>query len=799
MLSKILNEYQFTSELYKNIIENKYCFEIVDTLTKEKRKEKFTEAIQRVAYEVNKYDNSAFDEMQEKTIQYIQAKDFSPAGGIWRAAGNKTHKISYVNCTTQAPVKDSIEEIFAQSLTHWSRIASYGQGNGIDISGLRPRGAITQNCAKASTGAVSFLSIFDAAMQVIGAENRRGATKPDIWIYHPDAEEFITCKSDITKLTSQNVSVKVDTEFINAVIENKNILMNWERKENKIYIGSKLFDDNSPGPNLSVQREINAQILFHKIAFQAWKTGEPGIEFWDQSEKYSNSNYHPDKKYHIVSTNGCSEQKLDPFNTCVLASINFYNMPLLNENWQEWLKERVEFGVRFLDNVIIAEYQENRSPHPTQREKLKEMTRIGLGFTGLYDWFIKSKLRYGSEKSISVTEKIMKVFTETAYRTSIQLGKERGSFKEFKKEWFIKSPFIKRLCQLTSLELEDFTEMRHVCCLTVAPTGTLSMLVGVGGSGCEPAFAPYLERRERTLTGEYKSHLIFDNCVINELNRKKISLTKQNAEKLVEENEWIFAAWNKKPEKNIDPLDKLKLIATLYKYIDSGISVTYNLPENARKEDIWKIYLTAWQYGLKSVTVYRDKSREGVLKNLPTDNGENISKKLKKIIAVKRPNVLSCDIHNFKLNKKNWLILIGLLENDPYEVFCGYCDANSLPENFINSEIIKRKNKKYFLKFKNIKEINLKNLLQNKPSESAITRLVSLNLRHGVDIKYIVQQLEKTEGSVTHFASAINRVLKKYIKDGTKFTGEICPNCQKSNIIYQAGCMTCADCGWSRC
>ncbi|WP_186645416.1 TSCPD domain-containing protein [Fluviispira vulneris] len=799
MLSKILDEFQFTSELYKNIIENKYCFEIEDTLTNEKRKEKFPEAIQRVAYEVNKYDISAFEEMQQKTIQYIHAKDFSPAGGIWRAAGNKSHKISYVNCTTQAPIKDSIEEIFAHSLTHWSRIASYGQGNGIDISGLRPRGARTHNCARVSTGAVSFLSIFDAAMQVIGAENRRGATKPDIWIYHPDVEEFITCKSDITQLTSQNISVKVDNKFMNAVIENKNIELSWERKENKIFLGNKLFDENSPGPNLSIKREVTAQSLFQKITFQAWNTGEPGIEFWDHSEEFSNSNYHPNIKYHIVSTNGCSEQKLDPFNTCVLASINFYNMPLLNENWQDWLRERVEFGIRFLDNVIIAEFQENRSPHPIQREKLIEMTRIGLGFTGLYDWFIKAKIRYGSEKSISISEEIMKVFTETAYRSSIQLGKERGSFKEFKKEWFVKSPFIKRLCQLTSLKADEFTAMRHVCCLTVAPTGTLSMVVGVGGSGCEPAFAPYFERRERTLTGEYKSHLIFDNSVINELNRQKIPLTKENAEKLVEKNEWVFAAWNTNPEKNVDPIDKLKLISTLYKYIDSGISVTYNLPENALVEDIRKIFLTAWQYGLKSVTVYRDKSREGIINNIPTNTNENTSKNFQKIIAVKRPSVLTCDIHNFKLNKQNWLILIGLLENEPYEVFCGYCDKYSLPENSKNAEILKHKNQNYFLKFKNSKEINLKKLLQNAPSESAITRLVSLNLRHGVDIKYIVQQLEKTEGNITHFASAINRVLKKYIKDGTKFTGEICPNCQKSNMVHQSGCKTCMDCGWSRC
>lgn len=367
-LNPIDFKYSFISEVYKSIIENKYCFEILNKSNPIPIKESFDDAIYRVAKEVNKYDSNKEKEMIQKTIQYITCKDFSPAGGIWRAAGNPSPKVSFVNCTTQPPVKDSIENIFGDSIMTWSRIASYGQGNGIDISGLRPRGAKTNNCAKSSTGAVSFLSNYDAAMQVIGAENRRGATKPDIWVYHPDCEEFISCKADISKLTSQNISVKVDSKFMEAVKKDKNIELSWERKNNAVYIGEKLFDNNSEGPDIVFKKEIKAKDLFNKIAFQAWKTGEPGIEFWDASEYWSTSNYHPEKKYHIVSTNGCSEQKLDSFNTCILGSINFYNMPMYQENWKDWLKERVQFGIRFLDNVVIAEYTENRSSHPTQKK-----------------------------------------------------------------------------------------------------------------------------------------------------------------------------------------------------------------------------------------------------------------------------------------------------------------------------------------------------------------------------------------------------------------------------------------------
>ena len=789
-------KYEFISELYKSIIENKYCLDKFNKLKKIVEKETFDEAIIRVAKEVNKYDTVHSKEMTQKSIEYITNKDFSPAGGIWRAAGNTNSKISYVNCTTQPPVKDSIENIFGESIMNWSRIASYGQGNGIDISGLRPRGAKTNNCAKTSSGAVSFLLNYDASMQVIGSENRRGATKPDIWIYHPDCEEFISCKSDITKLTSQNISVKVDSDFMESVTQNKKIDLSWERKNNSVYVGKRLFDEDSPGPDINYKKEKNAKELFQKIAYQAWKTGEPGIEFWDISEYWSTSNYHPNKKYHIVSTNGCSEQKLDPYNTCVLASINFYNMPDYNDNWEDWLKERVQFGIRFLDNVIIAEYEENRSPHPIQKQKLKEMTRIGLGFTGLYDWFIKNRIIYSSPESISITSNILRVFSETAYRTSIALGKERGSFTEFNNEWYIKSPFIKRICQLTNLRLEEFSSIRHVCCLSIAPTGTLSMVVGTGGTGCEPSFAPYLERKERSVTGEYRSHFIYDSCVLNELKRRNLKVTKENIDSMIQSSEWVFAAWNKNPNKNVTPLHKMQLMAEIYKYIDSGISVTYNLPENTTIEDIKNIYFNAWKNQLKSVTVYRDKSRDGILSNIQNENDSNNTKKNQVMI---RPEELKCDIHYISVAKERWIVLIGLLDEKPYEVFCGLQDTIHFSQSIHKGKIVKPKKGIYYLVLEDKTSLNIKKSFKNDGSESAMTRLVSLNLRHRVDIKYVVQQLERSEGDMTTFAKAISRVLKKYIVDGCHIGGENCPNCHRDDLIRQSGCIICSHCGWSRC
>lgn len=771
-------KYEFISDFHKEIIESKYCH-IVDG-----KRETFQEAITRLAINVNKYDTKSGD-MIEKTIQYISNKDFSPAGGPWRAAGNPTHKISAVNCTTQEPVNDSIGDIF-ESIKWWSIIASYGQGNGIDISGLRPRGARTNNCAKSSTGAVSFLTCYDASMQVIGAENRRGATKPDIWIYHPDSEEYTSCKKDPTKLTSQNISVKVDDAFMEAEEKDEEIEQRWERKNGNIYVGGRLFLTNSPGPDIAFVRTIKAKDLFDKIAQAAWATGDPGLEFWSTSERFSNSNQHPNKAYHIVSTNGCSEQKLDALNTCILSSLNLYNMPMWTEQWEAWLREMVAFGIRFLDNVILMEYAEDRSPHPQQKEKLLSMPRIGLGYTGLADWFIKNKIVYGSKKSLEVAEKIMAVFAEEAYKTSIALGKERGSFREFNQEWYTQSPFVQQLCKLTNLKLEDFTHMRHVCCLSTAPTGTLSMVVSAGGSGAENLYLPSMIRKERAVTGEYREHIIYDTCVMNECKRRGIELTRENVEHMIKDNEWVFM-------NDLDAMKKIDLMSVLYKYTDSGISITYNLPKDATVNDVKKIYRYGWKKGLKSITVFRDGCKAGILQSLTTNE------KITKVEGAKRPKELPCDIQHLIVKGKEWIVLVGVLDEQPYEVFAGLKSGTDISRTHKQAKIVRKGRGEYTLELPDETKINIVKAFDYTDSESAISRMISISLRHGVDAKYIVQQLEKSEGDVASFSKAIARVLKKYVADGTEVTGEVCGTCGSANLRRESGCVTCSTCGWSKC
>lgn len=927
-------KYKFQGSMHEAVLKKKYVHA---------GEKSFDEVIRRVAIEVNKYDPDS-ETMSKKTTKYITQKDFSPAGGIWRAAGSSKKNVSAVNCTTQNRPGDSIKSL-GESWTNWAKIAAHGQGNGIDLSTLRPAESEVNNCSKTSTGAVSFMHVYDAVLSVISQDGRRGATKPDLWIYHPDALAFINAKNDITKLTTQNISIKVNSKFMNAVQNNEMIKQIWHRKDGVIRVGSGahwVIEQEDDGPDLLIEKEVAAKDLWNAILTSAWKTGEPGVEFWDTSEKYSNSNYHQDKEYHVVSTNGCcfrgdqkiltkdgyktflevsgqtievwngfewsrvtpcimgknqqmyevvlsdgrsvvvsdnhkwilkdradrvetsdlkigdalpsfyypvlgvgkgleyadvapstkitqinkigveeftycatepkrnslcvngviignSEQKLDPFNTCILSSINLYNMPTMEDPaWATWLEERTQFGIRFLDNVVEMELKEGRSPHPEQVRKMVEMTRIGLGFTGLADWLIKSKIVYGSKESIDATEQIMKVFARTAYRTSISLGKERGSFTKFG-DWYKESEFVKRLCELTGMELSEFTHMRHLCCISVAPVGTLSMVTGSGGSGVEPLFAPYYIRKERSTTGSWVEHPIFNDCVLNECDRLGVEPTMENVKGLIANPEWRFV-------ENLNSLDKVGLMSVVGKYVDSGISVTYNLPKTASVRDVEDIYFKAWRAELKSVTVYRDGSREGVLVHTEENpkTAESPPSAEKHIKTNERPKVVECEVHYLTAQGQKWIVMVGIVNDQPYELFCGKQEIIKLSPKNKKGQITRQAHGRYMFCTEHIEEIDIKETFRNEAGEAALTRMISLALRRGLPLENIVSQLEKSQEDMLAFSRAIARVLKKYIPDGTPSTNaknDECPNKtkEKCNIVRQGGCETCLVCGWSRC
>lgn len=308
--------------------------------------------------------------------------------------------------------------------------------------------------------------------------------------------------------------------------------------------------------------------------------------------------------------------------------------------------------------------------------------------------------------------------------------------------------------------------MRHVCCLSIAPTGTLSMVVGTGGSGCEPSFAPYHKRKERTVTRKYRSHFIYDSCIINELKKRNIKVTKANVDSIIQSPEWVFAAWSKYPNKNIDPINKIHLISEIYKYI-------------------------------KSVTVYRDKSRDSILNNIQNKKHQNKAARYK---ATHRPKELQCDIHHITIKGECWIVLVGLLKEIPYEIFCGRQESIHLSHTIHTGKIIKHKRENYTIVFHDKTTLNIKKSFKNNSYENAITRLTSLSLRHGIDIKYVVQQLERSGGDITTFAKAISRILKKYIIEGSPISNEICPSCNNNKeLIHQSGCIFCNHCGWSRC
>jgi len=777
----IKNEDFFSTEYAESIFLSKYAKK-----KKNGEKESIGEAIERVAINENKYDKNKRDEMTEKTIEYISKKWFSPAGGQWRAAGAESNKISNVNCTTSFPPEDNLESIF-ESLYWWAKFAAYGQGNGIDLTSIRPSGMPLHNTARTSTGAVSFMNVYDAVLKVIAQSGRRGASLISIHDTYPDFEIFCRIKDNKrNNLSTANISVQISDEFMKAVLEDKEWTLKWTSEE-------------YPSDTIVIKRR--AKELFDILVDQAWKSGDPGLQFATRMREYSNSDMYGDK-YKVVSSNACSEQILDPHNTCVLASISLAHAPTDLDEFIKWLRELTFFGVRFLDNVVLNELNENRSPSPIQREKLKSMTRIGLGITGWADWLINQKVRYDSAKALELAKIVFSNFHKFSIQASNELGAERGTFEEFKWKIALESKHYRRLIEDGVITKEDIKHLRHVAVNSYAPTGSISILMEAGGTGIEPIFSKYYVRRERsTLDGQWKEWFMFNDAVRRYLTNKRVSLTKENVEQYCADEYWATAF-------DVDVDKKVDFLSIVQRYNDSSISTTFNLPEDATKEDVANIYIKSWQAGLKGSTIYREGSKTGVL--ITERNYEKMIKegenpyKIERHYAPPRPQKLPCDIYHMTSEKQKWLVLVGKMGDDVYEVFCGKEDKILVPKKYKKGYLIKKGHRKYSLYIPVEKDDDLVfndilSLFENE-EYNILTRMISMSLRHGVPLKFVIDQLMKEKAEFTAFNKAIARVLKKYIKDGEPLdNGEVCPMCGSDQLVYQSGCVTCLKCGYSKC
>jgi ribonucleoside-diphosphate reductase alpha chain len=681
-----------------------------------------------------------------------------PAGGIWRAAGNTYKHVSFVNCTTGKNVEDNIESIF-ESLYYWAKFSAFGQGQGIDISLLRPAGTRLRNTARTSTGGVSFMPLYDAVMKVIAQQGRRGATLISIHDTYPDFEEFCRSKNEKGAIESANISIQVTDAFMRAVDDDGDWRLYWEGEG-----------------DLQVEKIVKARRLFEVVCEQAWKTGDPGFLYWDTSREQSNSDA---LGFPIVCTNACSEVPQDAHNTCLLSSLSLWKIYQDEGNLnEETIRKYTRLGTLFLDTMLEAEWKEERSPSPVQRGKLRMAPRIGLGFTGFADYLILKRIPYGSQESIDEVERITSSMAYEAHKTSFDLARAKGSFEAYDKEKFKKSGYIQAMLKEGVIDEEMLIAQRHMCKLAIAPAGTLSIISNCGGSGIEPLFSKYMVRRERSTTEGWKEWFIYSAPVIREATTQSLNeVTREFADSL-QDPWWVTAH-------DVDLGRKISVVAAAQKYIDQGISVTHNLPEEATVEDVRFIYQQCWQWGLKGATVYREGCRGEAV--LITERNYEKARKAKKRTAIPRPLELEGRVFRYR----DYTMIIGLKNGKPYEVFGG-----TVSNGFQDGMIRKEASRTYLL--------NGQNILDHFHDQSvnAITRLVSLSLRHGVPLQFVCDQLNK-EADMFAATKFFSRILRKYIDESEEVLGSHhhCQSCGAGpeDLKYEGGCEVCVKCGSSSC
>ncbi len=754
---------EFETEMSKNIFKSKYMLPN-ETETWQPKK--------RVLSVVADYYPELIPELDEA----ITKKWVGLAGGIWRSAKNPYKNVSCINCTTLDQPEDNIESI-NEAWYWWAKFAAVGQGEGVDLSKLRPRGAVVHNSSNESTGAVSFMRTFDGVLSVIAQQGRRGASLISLNITHPDIPEFITVKDQEGVLETANISIHITDDFMKAVENNKE----W------VFSFSNEYE--------TITKSTNARDLFNFLAEHAWKSGDPGVQYIDNVRRYSNSDY---LGYPVVSTNACSEQWLDPHNVCILSSIN---LAKFYEYGEEKYKRLIYLMIHLLDAFRRTEIKENRSPSKLQLEKLKKLPRIGLGVTGLADYFIENEIIYGSKESKEASKNIFGLLAGESYKASYEIAKKDGvSFEYYNKEKYKQSPFVQNLLNEGWIEDYHLDYQAHVCKTTVAPNGTLTEIVEAGGGGVEPIFGKFFVRRERSTTNDWKEWFTYNHAVRHRLNKLEIECTKENVDKNTLEDYWITAH-------DVNNFDKIDLMAIIQNYIDSAISITYNLPKEATPKDIRDIYWYAWEKGIKNVSVYREGSKyEAVLitdANYEETKKKSLEKKTESNrFSVKRPDYVDCDIYEISVNKEPHIILVGIIEDQPYEIFVTKnIDKEFNLKSYKKGVIHKKKKGHYNLIVQNGEErIVIDNINEKFDTDyGTLSRFISMSLRHKVPIEFIVDQLSKDK-NFAGFEKGVGRVLKKYIKENSQvLTSELCPSCNSNQLVYKEGCKTCVSCGWSKC
>ena len=707
-------------------------------------------------------------------------------------------------------------------------------GVGHDLSHIRPKGSPVKNSALTSTGLVPFMERYSNSTREVAQDGRRGALMLSVSIKHPDSEAFIDAKMTEGKVTGANVSVKLDDDFMKAAVNGTSY--------------TQQFPINSSHPQ--VKKEIDASALWKKIVHNAWKSAEPGVLFWDTIIRESVPDCYADLGYRTVSTNPCGEIPLCPYDSCRLLAINLYSYvinPFTPEAYFDFdmFKEHVAYAQRIMDDIIDLELEkidsimEKVKSDPESEEvkgseehlwekiykKTGQGRRTGVGITAEGDMLAAMGLRYGTEEATDFAENVHKIIALAAYRSSVNMAKERGAFAIYDSEREKNNPFINRLREADPELYEEMKKYgrRNIACLTIAPTGTTSLMTQTT-SGIEPVFMPVYKRRRKVNPNDPEVHVdyvdetgdAFEEYIvyhhkfliwmqINGYDTSK-KYSQEEVDALVAKSPYYKATSN-----DIDWLMKVKMQGSIQKWVDHSISVTINLPNNVDEDLVNRLYVEAWRSGCKGCTVYRDGSRSGVLISAKKEKKEEPQFKTPQIVEV-RPKVLECDVVRFQNNKEKWVAFVGLLDGHPYEIFTGFQDDDEgivLPKSVTRGRIIKnvdeQGNKRYDFQFENRRgyKMTIEGLSERFNKEYwNYAKLISGVLRWRMPIEQVIKlvdSLQLDSENINTWKNGVVRALKKYVVDGTGAKGLKCPNCGHETLVYQEGCLICKTCGSSRC
>jgi ribonucleoside-diphosphate reductase alpha chain len=739
------------------------------------------------------YDNPL---SEEEIYEYLKRFDYIvPQGSPMYAIGNDFVLSSTSNCVVIDSPEDSMTGIF-QSGLKMANLFKRRCGVGIDLSTLRYDGAGVNNAARTSSGAWSFAEYFAFIAGKVGQNGRRGAEMISMDVRHPDIENFVGMKDDLKKATGANMSVRVSDDFMRAV-ENKEKFM-------------LQFPVDSDAPTYT--REIDACDLWHKIAYNATYHGEPGVLMWDNITK--NLPAHSYDEFRTVTTNPCGEVPLSNGDSCRLISINLRNLvddaftsaALFNyDRFRDvayvatrLADDLIDLELEKIDNIIDAIDDENeRQIWYTMRDICKRGRRVGIGTHGLADALAKMGIRYDSDEANDVCEDIYSILRNEVYLTSVKLADERGMFPAFDWDTEKENEYILRLPSEIR-ELMATHGRRNISMLTNAPTGSVS-IVSRTSSGIEPVFRNGYTRRRKLSHDE--ADIVPDSIDENGEKWIHFDVRHHNVEEYLNTTGETEIPSFFVTSDDIDWKNRVRLQATIQKNVDHSISSTINLPKGTSEDVVAELYMLGWKLGLKGITVYVDGSREGVL----ISNDAAFTERE----GPPRPQELECEIHRPTIKGEGWVVLVGVMDGRPYEVFAGRASKIELPKKFTRGRITKRARKTMpnlydlYLGYDD-DELVVKDIVDvfDNPNNAVMTRMMSLSLRQGAAVADIVEQLQKdTDNDFTSFSKVVARTLKKFIPNGTKVNGgKKCPSCGAENsLIHSDGCITCTACVWSKC